>query len=291
MDGELDAETAGEDGAATQAPDFLSGLSGDNRALAAEEGWQGVDGVFEGYRDLKAQLGNAILLPDDTAGPEKAAEAYSDLAKRWIPEGGYQFAMPQDLPEDFPYDQAFAAEAGGWFKEAGLHPAAAQKLHDRWLGKMSEQFATHREAANESARAQADAVAKAHRELVRDYGDPSGDKYRNLVAKADRALTGLKAEGVDLSGWFADKGVLTDADENGLQQVADPTAVKLLAFVHDKALAEDSLSGSADVSGEVNPFDASAPDLKGQSELLERNPARARQLIVAAGRDPKLFNL
>lgn len=291
MNGAMDAETGGSDEAGTQAPDFLSGLTGDDRALAEENGWHGVDGVFAGYRDLKAQLGTAVVLPDEGAGPEALAEAYADLANRWTPEGGYQFAMPESLPEEFPYDQAFAEEAGGWFKEAGLHPVAAQKLHDRWLGKMSEEYAARQAAANEAARLQADQVAKAHRELVRDYGDPGGDTYRNLVTKADRALSGLKTAGVDLTGWFADKGALTRADETGLQQVADPTAVKLLAFIHDKAFAEDSLSGSGDAAGGANPFESSAPDLKRQSELLESNPARARQLIVSAGRDPRLFNL
>jgi len=40
-----------------------------------------------------------------------------------------------------------------------------------------------------------------------------------------------------------------------------------------------------------NPFNLKTPQLKQQAELLERNPARARQLIVAAGRDPVKFGL
>jgi len=38
-----------------------------------------------------------------------------------------------------------------------------------------------------------------------------------------------------------------------------------------------------------NPFDLNKPKLKQQSELIERNPMRAREMILAAGRDPKLF--
>ncbi|CTQ53112.1 hypothetical protein LP7551_01633 [Roseibium album] len=38
-----------------------------------------------------------------------------------------------------------------------------------------------------------------------------------------------------------------------------------------------------------NPFDPENPNLKQQAEMLERNPARARQLIVAARRDPEMF--
>ncbi|WP_298986200.1 hypothetical protein [uncultured Roseibium sp.] len=40
-----------------------------------------------------------------------------------------------------------------------------------------------------------------------------------------------------------------------------------------------------------NPFDLNNPKLERQAEMLERNPARARQMIKAAGRDPELFGL
>ncbi|MBG6163663.1 MAG: cell wall hydrolase [Roseibium album] len=40
-----------------------------------------------------------------------------------------------------------------------------------------------------------------------------------------------------------------------------------------------------------NPFDLENPDLERQAEVLERNPIRARQMILAAGRDPKLFRV
>ncbi|GAB2183754.1 hypothetical protein LAB1_10630 [Roseibium sp. LAB1] len=39
----------------------------------------------------------------------------------------------------------------------------------------------------------------------------------------------------------------------------------------------------------ANPFDVKRPDLKKQAEMLDRNPAVARKLILAAGRDPELF--
>ncbi|MDN3720129.1 hypothetical protein QW131_15330 [Roseibium salinum] len=156
---------------------------------------------------------------------------------------------------------------------------------------MAEQFAAHEEASREGALRQADAVEAAHRALVKEYGEPESDGYQNVVARADRALSGLKAAGVDLSDWFAGKGALRAADDSGLQQVADPTAVKLLAFIHDRAFAEDGLSGLNEGTGGDNPFDTDNPNLKRQSELLESNPARARQLIVSAGRDPRLFRL
>lgn len=41
----------------------------------------------------------------------------------------------------------------------------------------------------------------------------------------------------------------------------------------------------------ANPFSLEYPQLHQQAELLEHNPIRARQLILAAGRDPGLFRL
>lgn len=40
-----------------------------------------------------------------------------------------------------------------------------------------------------------------------------------------------------------------------------------------------------------NPFDLESPDLPRQVELLSRNPARARTLILQTGRDPSHFGL
>jgi len=297
MDDVIDAfgDAAVEPGNETRqeqdAGEFLSGLSDTDRALASENGWRSLEGVLEGYRSLQDRLSGSVSMPDKDASSEDQAAFYADVSRAWTPKDGYRFTMPDALPENFPYDQAFAEEAGSWFQEAGLHPDAAQTLHDKWVGKMAAQFASHEEAAHEASLRQAEAAETAHLALIREYGQPGSDGYQNVIAKADRALGGLKSAGVDLTGWFAEKGALTEADANGLQQVADPVAVKLLAFIHDSAFAEDGLSGLNEGSGGANPFDRDNPNLKMQSELLESNPSRARQLIVSAGRDPRLFRL
>ncbi|MEO1115691.1 MAG: hypothetical protein AAFY05_25330 [Pseudomonadota bacterium] len=283
--GETSADhLAAEDG-------FLSGLSDEHRSLAAANGWQDAASVLEDYQALQGALTGSVQVPGKEASPEERSEFYAEVSKSWTPKDGYRFKMPETLPHSFPYDQAFAQEAGGWFKEAGLHPEAAQQLHDRWVSKMAEQFSAQEESANNAARAQQQAAESAHQDLVRDYGTPESDGYQNAVARADRALTGLKSAGIDLTDWFAEKGALSKADRNGLQQVVDPVAVKLLTFIHDRAFAEDGLSGVSEGASGGNPFDQDSLDLKLQSELLDRNPARARQMILAAGRDPKMFRV
>ncbi|POF29600.1 hypothetical protein CLV41_10823 [Roseibium marinum] len=293
IDGEIDV-SEGVDTGNDMDPEntaFLSALSDEDKAFASENGWRGVGNVLESYRSLQEQLSGSLTVPDKTASAEAKAAFYADISRNWTPKEGYQFKLPDALPENFPYDQSFAEEAGGWFQEAGLHPDAAQALHDRWVGKMAEQFASHEETAREASLKQTETAEAAHLALVKEYGEPDSDSYQNVVAKADRAISGLKSAGVDLTNWFSEKGALTEAGKDGLQKVIDPVAVKLLAFVHDSAFAEDGLSGLGEGPGGANPFDKGNPNLRLQSELLESNPARARQLIVSAGRDPRMFGL
>ncbi|MBO6629881.1 MAG: hypothetical protein JJ939_15805 [Alphaproteobacteria bacterium] len=271
--------------------DFMSTLSDDNKALATEQGWSDAGAVFDGFRNLQGKLNNTVALPGQDATPEQHAEFYSELSKTWTPEGDYTFNMPENLPENFAYDQDFAKEAGSWFKEAGLPTQAAQVLHDKWVSKMAEAHTESETAATEAATKQAEAMDTAHRALVSEYGEVESDGYKNVVAKADRAQAALKEAGIDVSSWFAEKGILTEPDDKGLQQVTDATAVKLLAFIQDKAFSEDGLNGLGDGGDGSNPFDSEKPNLQKQSELLDSNPARAKQLIEAANRDPKLFGL
>ncbi|MEQ8782514.1 MAG: hypothetical protein RIE06_22845 [Roseibium album] len=292
----FDAEGGGGAGGVTNlggdggGGDFLSTLSDDNKAFASEQGFKDVGSVFDGFRSLQEKQKGMLSPPGQDATPEQRAEFYGSVSKSWTPDN-YEFKMPEGLPETFSYDQDFAKEAGGWFKEAGLHPSAAQSLHDKWVGKMAELQGQQSEANTAAETKRAEAAENAHRELVKAHGDPSSDGYKNHVAKADRAMKGLSDAGIDVSSWFAEKGILTEPDDQGLQQVTDPTAVNLMAFLYDKAFTEDGLNDLTGGQGGANPFDKDKPDLQKQSELLETSPARAKQLIEAAGRDPKSFQL
>lgn len=277
---------------------FSNAGSGDDMATGDSSPAEGADQAFDGSFNgteaepaLDGDLTQALQVPGQEASEEDRAAFYAEISKSWTPKGGYRFSLPDSLPENFPYDQAFAQEASGWFEEAGLHPAAAQALHDKWVGKMAQEFSAQEDSAAGAARIQQQAAETAHRELVQEFGPPESDGYQNAVARADRALTGLKSAGIDLADWFAGKGALSRADRNGLQQVVDPVAVKLLSFIHDRAFAEDGFAGLGDDGGGGNPFAPGSLDLQQQSELLDRNPARARQMILAAGRDPGLFRV
>ena len=144
----MDRTTGGE-------PEIMDAHAGSGE-VSAHGG--GMDGDIGGGRAAETSLEGMISLPGEDATAEERAEFYKEISGTWTPADGYRFAMPDRLPESFPYDQDFAREAGDWFREAGLHPSAAQALHDRWVGKMAELHQHEVQTANERAQEQAEAV-------------------------------------------------------------------------------------------------------------------------------------
>lgn len=287
--GGADDTGAPENGAGDAGGGFLDTLSDDQRSFAEEAGLASLDDVLNGYRDARGKLDGALVLPGEDATADERAEFYRKASAAWTPEA-YEFAMPDGLPDDFAYDQDFAKEAADQFKTLGLHPDAAQGLHDWWVGKMADVYKGQAEA---SAQAEAEATGRAsaaHKALTDEYGAPGSQGYDNAVAKADRAMTALKGQGIDVSGWLTEKGALSAPGEDGTQQVTDATAVRLLAHIFDQTMNEDGLPPAGNGSAS-NPFDMKSQDLARQTELLRTKPDEARRLIEAAGRDPKRFNL
>lgn len=281
-----DAHAGASDGSNVPSGDFLSALSEDNRKVAEAKGWtsaESVNTVFDSYRGLEAKMGSALTVPGEDATPEDRQAFFDKASKAWTPEA-YEFKLPDGLPETFAYDDGFAKEAADWFKESGLHPNQAQALHDKWVGKMSEVQAQAMEAESAKQQALNDAKEKAHLELVKEYGDPQSEGYRNMVAKAERAMSGL-----DASDWLTEKGILSEPGEGGARQVLDAKGIRLLAKIADGMFSEDSLIGAG--SGGKNPFASDSVNLTEQSKLLRERPQDARSMIQAAGLDPAKFNL
>lgn len=102
--------------------------------------------------------------PDDKADGD-ADKADDDGMK--VPEtpDGYKLPVPEGE------DGAFAAEAAKWFHEAGIPPAQAEKLAERW-----NEFAAAQQAAAAEAEAAAEAAAEARYKsedtaLRKEWGD------------------------------------------------------------------------------------------------------------------------
>lgn len=268
--------------------DFLSALSEDNRKVAEAKGWTGpdkVDEMLSSYRGLEGKIGSAINLPGDDAKPEDRQAFFDKVSKAWTPEGpdGYQFSLPDNLPENFAYDKDFASEAQKWFHDAKLSPTQAQFLHDKWVSTMAGAQGALAQTEAERQEAQQTAMQEAHKALQSDWGEAGTEGYKQALGKSIRV-----AEHLGIMDELTEAGIVSAPDENGNRAVLRPAMVSKLPAIFDAILGEDSL-GQGGVS--TNPFADSTRNLTEQSNIIRNDPSRAAALIRAAGGDPAKYGL
>lgn len=269
-------QRAAGNGAAVSA-DWAAGLSDDNRALVESKRWHGEDRIelnraFDAYRDMEGNLDRSIPVPGDDATPGERDAFERRLGRPDTPDG-YEFALPDGLPDSFPYSEELAGQFRDWSFRAGVPAKAAQSLHDDYVRELANM--QHAETERLTA-----AEDQSHRDLVSDWGEAEGEGFRRNVILADRALNRL-----GLSEVMREFGVI-GADGG----VRDARMVKALARIGSELYAEDNLHGAA--GGGENPFAGDNPNLTEQSRLIREaraDPARAahvRSLMHAAGLDP-----
>lgn len=270
------------------APDFLSALSEDNRRIAEAKGWTGPDKINDmlaSYRGLEGKIGGALSLPGEDAKPEDRQAFFDKASAAWTPKGpeGYEFALPEGLPENFAYDKDFADDARKAFHEAKLSPQQAKGLHDWWVGKMGSAHADATRAAQDQKAATEKAMQEGHAALQKEWGEAGSDTYKQAVGKAVRV-----AEHLGIMDELTAVGVLSEPGEGGERAVLRPGFVSKLPAIFDALLGEDSLGTNG---GRANPFASGSVNLTEQSRLVRDEPANAAALIKAAGKDPARYGL
>jgi hypothetical protein len=108
------------------------------RDYAAGKGWRDADALVESYRHLERKIGERGLPLPAAEVDDAAWERFHAAAGRPERPEDYDFAMPDDLPEDFAYSEEMAGQMRGWAHAAGLNPRQAQKLHDAYVGHLAD---------------------------------------------------------------------------------------------------------------------------------------------------------
>lgn len=255
-------------------------LNEDNRALVEAKKWAGEDGSFDlnkimdGYRNLEAHSSKALSLPGEGATKEDWDKFYSKLGR---PEkaDGYELKLNREaIPEDFPYDEQGAIEFRSWAHEAGLTPAQAQALHDKFVGHQAGSYKSMVEQRSQRE-------AAAHREITTEWGPVESEGYKQKVELASRAIHQLGLKDALVSGnMISADGAILDAK-----------IAKAFAKVGEELYAEDTMATNA---GGVlsNPFsDGANFNLTKAGELVRSDPKKAAALIRAAGKNPAEFGL
>lgn len=140
--------------------------------------------MAEGYLNLEKLLGREkIPMPQEGDGPEAWDRVYDALGR---PKEGENYNVPEGLPEEL------GNELTGYFKEAGLNQAQADKL----LGPVQEILAQKAERDSQAAESNVEAAIAS---LESEVGPRNGAGYAESVEKAEAVAAHL---GLDDSAFF-----------------------------------------------------------------------------------------
>ncbi len=253
--------------------DWTASLDDDTRQLVEQKGYKQPADIAKAYKELQAKLGERTVAPKDDA-PKEEWDAFYKRIGRPDSADGYQFKMPEGVPENLPYDSDFAAEFRAWAHDQGLTPRQASGLHDKFVQRMASMTANGAQGFNER-------IQKAHSDLVQAWGDTDSEGYRTNVELASRTLR----QNPGLTEALTSAGIL---DLDG--RVTDAAVAKFLANTGRSMYREDSLYSGPNTNID-NPFAAKTENLTKQMMLIRSDPARAATLIRAAGKDPAEYGL
>jgi hypothetical protein len=140
------------------------------RTWVAAKGWKDPNGLAESAYNLEKLIGHekagrTVVIPGADAKPEEIA-AYR--AKIGVPANAADYKLP--VPEGGSAE--FASEAATWFHEAGVPPAQAQQLAEKWNAFSAKST----EAATQAA------VVKADQDFTRVIGAWGAEADANLEA-------------------------------------------------------------------------------------------------------------
>lgn len=261
---------------------------------AKAKGWVAEDGsyksaeILKAHRSLETALSSSVRMPGDKATPEEWDTFHKKMG--WPGDSSkYEFTA-DNLPKDVPYNQGLADNFKSWANEAKLPVKTAAALHDRFVKFAADQF------ANDVKAFEADTVKRAtaaHSSFVKEWGDPATEAYKTNQEAARRALrSDPKLAGLEVA--LKSSGLLTKDGNFTLFEIGHLLAQHGRQFMNDKFV---SPNGNGRV--EANPFAKTGADEKPNpaynmteaARLVKQNPELARQLIIAAGDDPKAYNL
>jgi len=234
----------GADGhGSNQLPGFLGGLRDEgNRRVVEAKGWKDADTAIRSYAELEKRLtdisSRAVTPPSADATPQQWDAFYARLGRPDKAEA-YEFALPEGLPENLPYDGESAARYKQWSHAAGLSPKQAQTLHDAFVRDQAEHYAAH--AAAFIARGE-----RAHGELTRAWGDKGSAAYTENLHFADRFIR--NNGGDELLGELKENGLVS---KEGV--VLSPNLAKALAKAGRALYAEDRFATGNPASRPADP--------------------------------------
>ncbi len=256
-------------------PEYLSGVSEENRAFAESKGWDGdIDKLLGMSRNAETKLMERKFEPPQP-GEEVSDEQWDAYAKaNGRPEDAtaYNVERPADLPENIHYDETLAGALSEASLAAGLNPAQYDKLRTPLIDALAGQQA-------EFYKGQESAAETADVTLRREWAEPSTfDENFSLAYRNMKATPGL-LEAYEAAGLVIER--------NGQKFPTSAELVMHHATMAKTSSVEPTGFESLDAEGAPNPFDKKNPDRTMQSNLIGKYPERARTFAASAGYSPE----
>ena len=236
--------------------------------------------LVKAARESDRLVSGSVQVPAADADQEAWDKFYTKLG-RPAEATGYEFAVPETLPENMPYD----GEAADWLKgvshELGLSSKQASALHDKYV---ELQVGRANGMNDEMAGALQTRIDTSIGKLTDKWGPRDGGTFKANVELGDRFFKAVDADGTL-------KGELEAA---GLMGPNGEVLSSSLAFAFSNAGAALYSEGGAFDAGDGgnlqgNPFEND--NLTAIMQVVKADPEKARDLARAAGKPLAQYGL
>lgn len=276
-----ESSAEGENGSTPETqPDPFADLDADTREWLGKREVKSLSDAAKLAHEQSKLLGNAIRVPGEKA-TEEERNAFLNKLGRPETADGYEFTVPDSLPENLPYDAERAEGFKSLAHEIGLTAKQAAAVHD-WAAKNAVDDFT---GLSEAQHARLAERAKGETEkLVKRWGPLDSETTRANLELADRALK-----------WAGGEELVDELKELGLigpnkEILSDKLAVTFANIGGSLFREGDLVKGDPSTIG--NPFeDGEHFNLTKAMAAAKADPEHAKSLIRAAGKRPADFGL
>ncbi|MCP4184229.1 MAG: hypothetical protein GY761_13095 [Hyphomicrobiales bacterium] len=223
------------------------------------------------------KLTGGIHLPGRDAPSEDVSSFFDKTMGHFMPEdtSGYDFIMPENIPENMPYDVEMVDLFKTGMHARGVPPQLANKVHDWYVNDVlvpgfEQELDVLQGAADNSS-----AMLKKH------WGEPGSSQFQTQMEYTMKAVNGL---GGNYKQALINAGAIDD--ENNILQ---SDLIMPLAKIGEMHFTEDGM-----VTGqynEPNPFANDSQNWSKANEIINNDPVKAKSLILSAGKDPADYRL
>lgn len=272
----------GAEGSEPKAPvNHFEGLEKDNLTWLEKTGLdKDLGKLAKTAYEQEKLVGASVRLPGEKATDEDRAKFWNKLGRPEEAEK-YEFAVPDKMPENLPYDGDRATAFKGFAHSIGLSQSQAAELHDYFVADEVKRFEGAAESEKGTQTATAQTVTDA---LIKRWGPLDGEQAKTNLELGDKALLGtFGPEGI------AELKALGAISEDGMI-LSEHLAVGFAKL--GAALFKEDGQLRGDAAGTTNPFEEGDNfNLTDAMAMVKKDPDKALVMIAAAGKKPKDFGL